>query len=168
MIKDVQRQDSYVTHAFIDAQNIYKGVQSDGWSLDWRKFRVYLHDKYHVEKAFIFIGYMSQYQSLYSLLQECGYVLIFKPVIMRATGEVKGNVDAELIVECWRREGEYNKAVIVTGDGDFVPLVKILQEKGTFEHVIAPNRKYASSLLRKASGSNITFMKEIRGKVRRR
>jgi hypothetical protein len=168
MIKDVQRQDSYVTHAFIDAQNIYKGVQSDGWSLDWRKFRVYLHDKYHVEKAFIFIGYMSQYQSLYSLLQECGYVLIFKPVIMRATGEVKGNVDAELIVECWRREGEYDKAVIVTGDGDFAPLVKILQEKGTFEHVIAPNRKYASSLLRKASGSNITFMKEIRGKVRRR
>lgn len=168
MIKDVQRQDSYVTHAFIDAQNIYKGVQSDGWSLDWRKFRVYLHDKYHVEKAFIFIGYMSQYQSLYSLLQECGYVLIFKPVIMRATGEVKGNVDAELIVECWRREGEYDKAVIVTGDGDFAPLVKILQEKGTFEHVIAPNRKYASRLLRKVSGSNITFMKEIRGKVRRR
>ena len=168
MIKYVQRQNSYVTHAFIDAQNIYKGVQSDGWSLDWRKFRVYLRDKYHVEKAFIFIGYMSQYQSLYSLLQECGYVLIFKPVIMRATGEVKGNVDAELIVECWRREGEYNKAVIVTGDGDFVPLVKILQEKGTFEHVIAPNRKYASRLLRKVSGSNITFMKEICGKVRRR
>jgi hypothetical protein len=168
MIKDVQCQDSYVTHAFIDAQNIYKGVQSDGWSLDWRKFRVYLRDKYHVEKAFIFIGYMSQYQSLYSLLEESGYVLIFKPVIMRATGEVKGNVDAELIVKCWRREGEYNKAVIVTGDGDFVPLVKILQEKGAFEHVIVPNRKYASRLLRKASGSNITFMKEIRGKVRRR
>lgn len=168
MIKYVQRQNSYVTHAFIDAQNIYKGVQSDGWSLDWRKFRVYLRDKYHVEKAFVFIGYMSQYQSLYSLLEESGYVLIFKPVIMRATGEVKGNVDAELIVECWRREGEYNKAVIVTGDGDFVPLVKILQEKGTFEHVIAPNRKYASRLLRKVSGSNITFMKEIRGKVRRR
>ena len=86
MTKGVQYQNSYVTHAFIDAQNIYKGVQSDGWSLDWRKFRVYLRDKYHVEKAFIFIGYMSQYQSLYSLLQECGYVLIFKPVIMRATG----------------------------------------------------------------------------------
>ena len=55
MTKGVQYQNSYVTHAFIDAQNIYKGVQSDGWSLDWRKFRVYLRDKYHVEKAFILL-----------------------------------------------------------------------------------------------------------------
>ena len=33
-------------YAFIDAQNVYKGVQSDGWLLDWRKVRVYLRDKY--------------------------------------------------------------------------------------------------------------------------
>ena len=116
-------------YAFIDAQNVYKGVQSDGWLLDWRKFRVYLRDKYRVEKAFIFIGYMSQYQDLYSLLQESGYILVFKPVVVYGAGEVKGNVDAELIVECWRREKEYSQAIIITGDGDFTPLVKILQDK---------------------------------------
>ena len=98
-------------YAFIDAQNVYKGVQSDGWLLDWRKFRVYLRDKYRVEKAFIFIGYMSQYQDLYSLLQESGYILVFKPVVVYGAGEVKGNVDAELIVECWRREKEYSQAI---------------------------------------------------------
>ena len=106
-------------YAFIDAQNVYKGVQSDGWLLDWRKFRVYLRDKYRVEKAFLFIGYMSQ-------------------------------------------------AIIITGDGDFTPLVKILQDKDKFMRVIAPNREYASSLLRKAVGSHITFMQEISQKVKRR
>ena len=155
-------------YAFIDAQNVYKGVQSDGWLLDWRKFRVYLRDKYRVEKAFIFIGYMSQYQDLYSLLQESGYILVFKPVVVYGAGEVKGNVDAELIVECWRREKEYSQAIIITGDGDFTPLVKILQDKDKFMRVIAPNRKYASSLLRKAVGSYITFMQEISQKVKRR
>ena len=40
--------------------------------------------------------------------------------------------------------------------------------KVNFMRVIAPNRKYASSLLRKAVGSHITFMQEISQKVKRR
>ncbi len=151
------KKDIITTYAFIDAQNVYKGTQSKGWTLDWRKFRVYLRDKYHVDKAIIFIGFMSQYQDLYSLLQESGYVIVFKPVIQYGSGEIKGNVDAELIVECWRREQEYDKAIIITGDGDFTPLVKMLKDKDAFKMVIAPNRKYSSSLLRKAAASDIIF-----------
>lgn len=156
------------TYVFIDAQNVYKGTQSQGWNLDWRKFRVYLADKYRVDKIFLFIGYLSQYQNLYSMLQESGYILIFKPTITRGDGEVKGNVDAELIVECWRREKEYARSVIVTGDGDFTPLVNILKDKKKFAMVIAPNLRYSSSLLRKAAGSKILFMDEIKNKVQRK
>lgn len=166
-MKQKQDADSR-TFAFIDAQNVYKGVQSDGWSIDWRRFRIFLKDKYKVERAYLFIGYLSQYQNLYSMLQESGYILVFKPTLINKSGEVKGNVDAELIVECWRREGQYDKAIIVTGDGDFTPLVKLLQEKDNFHSVIAPNRKYSSSLLRKAAGSHIVFMEELKGKVSRR
>ena len=155
-------------YVFIDAQNVYKGAKSQNWNLDWRKFRIYLADKYRADKVFLFIGYLSQYQGLYSMLQESGYILIFKPTITRGDGEVKGNVDAELIVECWRREKEYTKAIIVTGDGDFTPLISILKDKQKFDMVIAPNLKYSSSLLRKAAGSKILFMDEIKGKVQRR
>ena len=151
------------TYVFIDAQNVYKGTQSQGWNLDWRKFRVYLADK-----IFLFIGYLSQYQNLYSMLQENGYVLIFKPTITKGDGEVKGNVDAELIVECWRREEEYARSIIVTGDGDFTPLVNILKDKKKFAMIIAPNLRYSSSLLRKAAGSKILFMDEIKNKVQRK
>ena len=156
------------TFVFIDAQNVYKGAKSQNWDLDWRKFRVYLADKYRVDKVFLFIGFLSQYQNLYSMLQESGYILIFKPTITRGDGEVKGNVDAELIVECWRREKEYDRAIVVTGDGDFTPLVDILKDKKKFAMVIAPNLKYSSSLLRKASGSKILFMDEIKTKVQRK
>lgn len=162
------KQLSEKKYVFIDAQNVYKGAESQNWHLDWRKFRVYLADKYRVDKVFLFIGYLSQYQSLYSMLQESGYIIIFKPTITRSDGEIKGNVDAELIVECWRREKEYSKAIIVTGDGDFTPLVNILRDKQKFDMVIAPNLKYSSSLLRKAAGSRILFMDEIKSKVQRR
>ncbi len=156
------------TYAFIDSQNVYKGVQNSGWTLDWRKFRIFLKDKYKVDKAFIFIGYISKYQKLYSLLQENGYILVFKPTIASKDGEVKGNVDAELIIECWRREKEYNKAIIVTGDGDFSPLVEILKDKKKFDKVIAPNREYSSSLLRKAAGSKLIFVEDLKKKVSRK
>ena len=56
-------------YAFIDAQNVHLGIKSLGWKLDWRKFRVYLKEKYSVTKAYLFIGYLSSNQDLYSLVR---------------------------------------------------------------------------------------------------
>jgi len=44
-------------HAFIDAQNLYLGIRELGWKLDYRKFRIHLHEKYAIQKAFIFVGF---------------------------------------------------------------------------------------------------------------
>ena len=38
------------TYAFIDSQNLNLGVRSQGWKLDFERFRVFLKDKYKVEK----------------------------------------------------------------------------------------------------------------------
>ncbi|MBL7158947.1 hypothetical protein ISS85_00520 [Candidatus Microgenomates bacterium] len=37
-------------YAFIDSQNLNLGVLSQGWRLDFARFRVYLKEKYKVEK----------------------------------------------------------------------------------------------------------------------
>ena len=68
-------------YAFIDGQNLNLGVQSQNWKLDFEKFRVLLKEKYEVEKAFLFIGYMPGNQSLYSSLKKDGYHLVFKPIL---------------------------------------------------------------------------------------
>ncbi|OGH64257.1 MAG: hypothetical protein A2821_02035 [Candidatus Magasanikbacteria bacterium RIFCSPHIGHO2_01_FULL_41_23] len=52
--------------AFIDNQNIYQGVRELGWYLDWRKFRRYLLEKYEVEKAYLFLGYLPENDKLYN------------------------------------------------------------------------------------------------------
>ncbi len=45
-------------HAFIDSQNLNLSIQSLGWKLDFARFRVYLKEKYGVDKAFLFIVYI--------------------------------------------------------------------------------------------------------------
>jgi len=53
-------------YAFIDGQNLNLGIQSLGWNLDFKKFRVYLKEKYNVAQTYYFIGYISGNQDLYS------------------------------------------------------------------------------------------------------
>ena len=45
-------------YAFIDSQNLYLALKMQGHSLDYRKFRQYLRDKYKVTKAIMYFGYM--------------------------------------------------------------------------------------------------------------
>ena len=52
--------------AFIDSQNLNLGIIADGWKLDFTKFRIFLKDKYNVEKSFLFIGYVKGNESLYT------------------------------------------------------------------------------------------------------
>ena len=67
--------------AFIDSQNLNKSIQKQGWQLDYARFRVYLKEKYQVQKAFLFYGYLERYKKMYSFLERCGYSIIFKPTV---------------------------------------------------------------------------------------
>ena len=114
--------------AFIDGQNLNLGIQELGWSLDLYRFRKYLSEKYSVVTAYYFIGYVPGNQKLYSELQKSGYVLIFKPTIPDGKGKIKGNIDADMVLQTMLDYDRFDKAVIVSSDGDFYSLVKHLYE----------------------------------------
>lgn len=116
-------------YAFIDSQNLNLGVKSLGWKIDWRKFRQYLRNKYHVTEAYVFIGYKPGNETLYTSMQQMGYIVILKPTMELPDGTVKGNVDAELVLHTMLQYENYDKAVIVSGDGDFFCLVEYLEKK---------------------------------------
>jgi uncharacterized LabA/DUF88 family protein len=142
--------------AFIDSQNLHLGVKSQGWILDWRKFRQYLRNKYQVEKAYLFIGQVPGNEKLYTFLQVCGYILVFKPTLVTAKNKkvkIKGNVDAELVLHTMIEYPNYDKSVIVSGDGDFHCLVEYLEEKGKLLKILTPTNHY-SSLLREFNYQN--------------
>lgn len=113
-------------YAFIDSQNIYLGIKNRGWTLDWKRFRVHLKETYGVTVAYAFIGRIPEYERIYTNLQRWGYVVVFKEVTYDNHGKAKGNVDAELVLQAMIDFPDYEKAVIVTSDGDFTCLVRYL------------------------------------------
>jgi len=139
-------------YVFIDSQNLNLGIKSRGWNLDFRKFRIYLKNKYGVGRAYLFIGFIPGNEKLYSNLKRFGYILIFKPVL-EYKEKVKGNVDAELVLHCILEMRNYGKAIVVSGDGDFYCLVEYLESKRKLLKILVPTKQY-SSLLRRFNKDN--------------
>lgn len=151
-------------YAFIDSQNLNLSIRNQGWVLDFSRFRKYLWDKYDIVRAFLFIGYIPNNQTLYTKLQEDGYILVFKPTLTLPDGKVKGNIDAELVLHAMIELGNYDKALIVTGDGDFYCLVDYLRKKEKLLRLMVPDRRKYSSLFSKMM-EHIVFMNDLRGKL---
>jgi len=152
-------------YAFIDSQNLNLAIQHLGWKLDFKKFRVYLSEKYGVGTAYYFIGFVEGNSDLYTSLQSCGYVLIFKPTLRDKEGKVKGNCDADLVLQAMIDLSEYQQAVIVTGDGDFYSLVNYLRKMEKLRCVLVPNMYEYSSLLKKTAKNYLAFMNDLREKL---
>lgn len=151
--------------AFIDSQNLNLSIQEIGWRLDFRKFRIYLQEKYSITKAYLFLGFRAEFQSLYTSLQNFGYVLIFKPTLKYKDGTVKGNCDAELVLQAMIEFNNYDKAIIVSGDGDFYCLVNYLYSQEKLKFVLVPNQGKYSALLKKSAKEKLLFMNNLRGKL---
>lgn len=155
------RENNY---AFIDIQNLNLAILDQGWKLSWKKFRQYLTDKYSVTKAFVFIGYVPTNQSLYTALQQKGYLVIFKPTLILPNGKPKGNTDAELVLHTMIEYPNYDRAVIVAGDGDYYCLVEYLKKQGKLKKLMIPNRLEYSFLLRKFV-QDMAFVSDLQGKL---
>ena len=163
-MKEGKKQKNY---AYIDAQNVYKTIKKLGWVIDWKKFFVYLKDKYQVSKAYFFIGYLPENQAFYKFLQEAGYIIIFKPVVIGEKQEnIKGNCDAELVLQAVHDKKKYDQALIISGDGDFYCLVEYLEKRGKLLKVGIPSKKSYSSLLRKFK-KYFFYLEEKKRKIKR-
>lgn len=152
-------------YAFIDGQNLNLGIQGIGWKLDFQRFRVYLKEKYGVGIAYYFIGYVEENKDLYDALRKFGYVLVFKEVLVYGDKHVKGNIDAELVLQAMIDYKKYNKAVIVSSDGDFACLVQHLNKKNKLKRVLVPNVHQYSALLKKAAAKRLDSMNALKKKL---
>jgi uncharacterized LabA/DUF88 family protein len=176
-----RKSNNMTAYAFIDSQNLNLGVQRMGWKLDWRKFRQYLNNTYNVSRAYMFIGYMSENESMYEYMHELGFLVVLKPTVdvkllqkthsettdlptakesEEAKPAVKGNVDAELVLYAMKELPNYDKAIIVSGDGDFFSLAEYLDEQHKLLNILTPNWQYSSLL--KVYESKIVRLDQLR------
>lgn len=157
-----RRRKTKPVYAFIDSQNLNVSTQRLGWKMDWKKFRQWLSDEYQVEKAYMFIGYVPEFEEMYQQLHDSGYLIVLKPTfdMTRPRAEVeeqktdsgeakkdekptKGNIDADLVLWAVKEMSYYSQAVLVSGDGDFYGLVEYLIEQNKFSKLLAPNLYYS-------------------------
>ncbi len=148
-------------YAFIDSQNLNVSVQKFGWKMDWRKLRKHLTEKYGVTNAYMFIGYVPEFEDMYQQLHETGYLIVLKPTydMTRMRPEetvedkpgtepeekkpVKGNIDADLVLWAMKEMKNYDKAILVSGDGDFYSLIEYLDTQNKLLKILTPTGHYS-------------------------
>jgi len=73
-------------------------------------------------------------------------------------------VDAELVLHTMIEYPNYDKAIIVSGDGDYYCLIEYLETHNKLSKVFIPNKKSYSSLLRKYN-RYMAYVTELRAKL---
>ena len=153
-------------YAFIDSQNVNLNIRNQGWVLDFARFRVYLREKYGITKAFLFVGYIEENKKMYDFLERTGYICIFKPTLEYKDGTTKGNCDAELVLHTMIEYPNYDKAIIISGDGDFYCLANYLLEQKKLKAIVIPNELKFSALLKiKILKPYLRFMNGLKPKL---
>jgi uncharacterized LabA/DUF88 family protein len=158
---------SHANNAYIDGANLHTTIRRLGWELDYGRFRVWLQEKYDIKDAYLFLGFISTYADLYRRLRESGFILIFKEVVFDDTGKAKGNCDADLVLQvvCDSYEKKFEKAVIVSSDGDYVGLVKFLKKRNQIATILSPAREDKCSLLLKRTNVPIVYLDDKRSVI---
>lgn len=151
--------------AFIDGNNLWRGMETVGWRLDYSRFRVYLTDKFGVKVAYIFLGFIPGNQALYRSLQGQGFVCMLKETLPDQSGKVKGNCDVDLTLQAMLDLDRYTQAVMVTSDGDFLPLIKYLNSRDKLAAIVSPSHRNCSRLLTRSFSNRMLFLDGLRNKL---
>jgi hypothetical protein len=167
--------------AFIDSQNLKRSVENQiynskdrlvypGWPLCFKKFRLYLRNKFKVSKAILFIGRVPGNEGLYANLESFGYEMVYKPTLQfkNSSGDIetKGNVDAELVLHTMIEFHNYDRAIIVAGDGDYFCLVEYLEKRQKLGNLLIPNKNRYSKLLNPFA-KYMVFISDLESSLRR-
>ncbi|MGD0091449.1 MAG: NYN domain-containing protein [Planctomycetota bacterium] len=132
---------------FVDGANTFY-CQRDklGWWIDWEKFLDYYRSKYDVVSASYYRAFKvpptEEEIGFGVFLARNGYKLrekMLKVIVDKNTGEstVKGNLDVELAIDALTTIDRYDVCLLVSGDGDFQPLCRVLSQKGKIVRAVS-------------------------------
>lgn len=157
------------TYVFVDAANIiYRDSEPNPWKIDLKKLIKYLQERFSASKVFYFGGLDDRNRTqihIYKKLEEWGYELHLNPVkrFVNERGEwyLKADVDARMAFKAMHCQDEYDRAVFMTGDGDFFWLLEHLVQKKERIWLLASPKKTAKEL-KKLFGANFANLDNLR------
>jgi uncharacterized LabA/DUF88 family protein len=138
------------TALFVDLSNVYYGAREAGITIDYRKLLVDLTGDRSLVRAYAYTGIdpdNETQKAFQQFLRDAGYKVVAKEIRRFADGGMKANLDIELVVDLIRLAPRLDAAVIVSGDGDFAPAIRAVQEMGVRVEVAGFRRNTSTDLL---------------------
>ncbi|MEK7649058.1 MAG: NYN domain-containing protein [Patescibacteria group bacterium] len=101
--------------------------------------------------AYVVRSHSSEEQSFFEALEKQGFELKIKDLQVFPDGTKKGDWDVGLSVDAIKSADKLDVVVLVTGDGDYIPLVLYLKEnKGCIVEVMAFGKTTSAKLVEQA------------------
>ena len=152
---------------FVDSANVELALDRSKRRLDWGKVLNTLTKGRRLVRAIAYspvhedVNVSMESQRFVEPFLGNGYKVITKPLKRFSDGTVKANVDIELAIDLLTMSDRLDIACIVSGDGDFQPLVEAVQSRGVRVEVASVGNAIASHL-RKAADDYISLDKMLR------
>jgi uncharacterized LabA/DUF88 family protein len=184
MVDNLIIMSRHNNYAYIDGANLHITYENLDWKLDYQKLLVYLQNKFDVFASYYFIGNTPQSVDIRKNLESYGYNVKLKEpspyyteedncpycgkVITPVLSKNKADIDSFMTLTIMSDLDLFSKAVLITSDGDFDELVKMLVRQDKLRVLFAPCKDGCSKLLKRAAVDKIVFMDELRTELEKK
>jgi uncharacterized LabA/DUF88 family protein len=152
-IRSSQEKSSTVSKnvaMFIDVANIYYAARGQDVDVDYVALLKHATKGRDLIRAYAYSGLDPENENqrkFIDFLSKNGYKVVTKDIRKFGDGRVKANLDIELVVDLFRLADRMDIAVVVSGDGDFAPAIRALQDTGVRCEVISFKPNTSSDLI---------------------
>jgi uncharacterized LabA/DUF88 family protein len=135
---------------FVDVANLYYSARGQEVDVDYVALLKAATKGRDLIRAYAYSGLDPENENqrkFIDFLGKNGYKVVHKDIRKFGDGRVKANLDIELVVDLFRLAKRMDIAVIVSGDGDFAPAIRALQDEGVRCEVISFRPNTSSDLI---------------------
>ncbi len=135
---------------FVDVANIFYAAKAAGVDIDYVTLLRAATAGRDFVRAYAYTGLDPENENqrnFRAFLQRHGYRVVSKDIRKYGDGKVKANLDIELVVDMLKTARNLDIAVLVSGDGDFAPAIRAVQEMGVRVEVISFRGNTSSDLI---------------------
>jgi uncharacterized LabA/DUF88 family protein len=135
---------------FVDVANIFYAAKAAGVDIDYVTLLKSAGAGRDLVRAYAYTGLdpdNENQRNFHDFLRRHGYKVVSKDIRKYGDGKVKANLDIELVVDMMKTARNLDIAIVVSGDGDFAPAIRAVQEMGVRVEVISFRGNTSSDLI---------------------
>jgi uncharacterized LabA/DUF88 family protein len=135
---------------FVDVANIFYAAKAAGVDIDYVTLLKAGSAGRDLVRAYAYTGLdpdNENQRNFHDFLRRSGYKVVSKDIRKYGDGKVKANLDIELVVDMMKTARNLDVAIVVSGDGDFAPAIRAVQEMGVRVEVVSFRGNTSSDLM---------------------